>query len=84
MMIFITTIPRKPNNKVRKFSQLVKSRELGKDKKAPLPLVTFVTLIEFLNICKSQFPFLHMNIHLYLIGLQRLNYFLIPSQHRVS
>lgn len=87
-IIFIKTIPPKPNNKARQFCKVVNNEELSEDKKASLALTTFGNLIEFLHFSKSQFPSLlgkiHLllaNINLYLIGLQRLNYFMITSKY---
>lgn len=66
---------------------MVNNEELRKDKKASLALTTLGNLIDFFHF-KSQFPSLlgkiHRllaNINLYLIGLQRLNYFMITSKY---
>lgn len=90
-IIFIKTVPPKPNNKARQFCKVVNNEELSEDKKASLALTTFGNLIEFLHFSKSQLPSLlgkiHLllaNINLYLIGLQRLNYFMITSKYMLA
>lgn len=87
-IIFIKTVPPKPNNKVRQLCKVVNNEELSKDKKASLAVTTFGNLIGFFYFSKSQFPsllgkiyLLLVNINLYLIGLQRLNYFMITSKY---
>lgn len=78
LIMFIKTVPPKPNNEVRQFCKVDNNEELSEDKEASLALTTFENLMEFLHFSKTWFPSLlgkiHLllaNINLYLIGLQR-------------